>query len=69
MPETGQAYACELGFTFDMNNSSSSGTYILSRPKSNSTYSMLQVEPDGNLKIYAYGTMKKLIGEQHEGTQ
>ncbi|MBA0779154.1 hypothetical protein Gotri_003430 [Gossypium trilobum] len=53
-PESEQTYAYELGFTFDMKGSISSGTYILSRPKYNSTYSMLRVEPDGNLKIYTF---------------
>ncbi|KAB2007590.1 hypothetical protein ES319_D10G040100v1 [Gossypium barbadense] len=53
-PESEQTYAYELGFTFDMKGSTSSGTYILSRPKYNSTYSMLRVEPDGNLKIYTF---------------
>ncbi|XVF27498.1 hypothetical protein REPUB_Repub14bG0112500 [Reevesia pubescens] len=76
MPETEQAYAFELGFTFDMNKSSSSGTYILSRPKYNTTYSMLRVESDGNLKIYTYNenvdwgawenTFKLFDGDDHE---
>ncbi|EOY27998.1 hypothetical protein QUC31_012796 [Theobroma cacao] len=76
MPETEQAYAFELGFTFDMNNSSSSGTHILSRPKYNSTYSMLRVESDGNLKIYTFNenvdwgawenTFKLFDGYDHE---
>ncbi|XVE88203.1 hypothetical protein DITRI_Ditri19aG0049900 [Diplodiscus trichospermus] len=76
MPETEQANAFELGFTFDMNNSSSSGTYILSRPKYNSTYSILRVESDGNLKIYTYdenvdwgaweNTFKLFDGDDHE---
>ncbi|KAL9383770.1 hypothetical protein Peur_024093 [Populus x canadensis] len=53
-PEYEQAYAFEVGFTYEMNNSPSSGTYILTRPKYNSTYSMLRLESDGNLKIYTY---------------
>ncbi|KAL3576190.1 hypothetical protein D5086_021473 [Populus alba] len=53
-PEYEQAYAFEVGFTYDMNNSPSSGTHILTRPKYNSTYSMLRLESDGNLKIYTY---------------
>ncbi|EXB94624.1 hypothetical protein L484_005781 [Morus notabilis] len=32
----------------------SHGEYILSRPKYNRTYSMLELESDGNLKAYAY---------------
>ncbi|CAK9148136.1 unnamed protein product [Ilex paraguariensis] len=53
-PETDEGYAFELGFSFDMKNSPSSGTYILSRPKYNSTYSMLRIDLDGNLRIYTY---------------
>ncbi|PSS29060.1 Epidermis-specific secreted glycoprotein [Actinidia chinensis var. chinensis] len=53
-PETDEAYAFELRFEFDMKNSPSSGTYILSRPKYNSTYSMLRVGMDGNLRVYTY---------------
>ncbi|KAK6917677.1 S-locus glycoprotein domain [Dillenia turbinata] len=53
-PETEEAYAYELRFNFDMKNSPSFGTYILARPKYNSTYSILKVESDGNLKIYTY---------------
>ncbi|KAJ6333409.1 hypothetical protein OIU77_009306 [Salix suchowensis] len=53
-PENEQAYAFEVGFTYDMNSSPSSGSYILTRPKYNSTYSMLRLESDGNLRIYTY---------------
>ncbi|KAB5534115.1 hypothetical protein DKX38_017201 [Salix brachista] len=49
-----KAYAFEVGFTYDMNSSPSSGTYILTRPKYNSTYSMLRLESDGNLRIHTY---------------
>ncbi|KAJ6769957.1 EPIDERMIS-SPECIFIC SECRETED GLYCOPROTEIN EP1-LIKE [Salix purpurea] len=45
-PQNEQAYAFEVGFTYDMNSSPSSGTYILTRPKYNSTYSMLRLESD-----------------------
>ncbi|MBA0748771.1 hypothetical protein Gogos_002760 [Gossypium gossypioides] len=75
-PETEQAYTYELGFTFDMKGSTSSGTYIFSRPKYNSTYSLLRVEPDGNLKIYTFNenvdwgawetTFKLFDGDDHE---
>ncbi|KAK8608175.1 hypothetical protein V6N13_023606 [Hibiscus sabdariffa] len=75
-PETEQAYAFELGFTYDMKGSPSSGTYIFSRPKYNSTYSMLRVESDGNLMIYTYNenvdwgawdnTYKLFDGDDHE---
>ncbi|OMO65374.1 S-locus glycoprotein [Corchorus olitorius] len=75
-PETEQGYAFELGFLWDMNNSPSFGTRILSRPKYNSTYSMLRVEPDGNLKIYTLNlnvewgswenTFKLFDGDDHE---
>ncbi|XAR66569.1 hypothetical protein NMG60_11012848 [Bertholletia excelsa] len=34
--------------------SDDSGTYTLSRPKYNSTYLMLRVDVDGNLRIYTY---------------
>lgn len=53
-PEYDEPYAYELRFGFNMSNSPSSGTYILSRPKYNSTYSMLRVDIDGNLRIYTY---------------
>lgn len=53
-PEYGQNFAFELGFLFNMTNSPSSGTSILTRPKYNSTYSMLRVDMDGNLRIYTY---------------
>ncbi|KAK5792280.1 hypothetical protein PVK06_033394 [Gossypium arboreum] len=75
-PETEQAYTYELGFTFDMKGSTSSGTYVFSRPKYNSTYSLLRVEPDGNLKIYTFNenvdwgawetTFKLFDGDDHE---
>ncbi|OMO76205.1 S-locus glycoprotein [Corchorus capsularis] len=75
-PETEQGYAFELGFTWDMSNSPSFGTHILARPKYNSTYSMLRVESDGNLKIYTYNenvdwgawenTFKLFDGDDHE---
>ncbi|KAF8413746.1 hypothetical protein HHK36_001739 [Tetracentron sinense] len=53
-PVTDEAYAYELRFMYDMNNSTNSGTYILARPKYNSTYSMLRVDFDGNLRIYTF---------------
>ncbi|KAK8330947.1 hypothetical protein V6Z11_A10G041200 [Gossypium hirsutum] len=60
-PETEKAYTYELGFTFDMKGSTSSGTYVFSRPKYNSTYSLLRVEPD------AWETTFKLFdGDDHE---
>ncbi|TYH48073.1 hypothetical protein ES332_D10G042900v1 [Gossypium tomentosum] len=75
-PETEQANTYELGFTFDMKGSTSSGTYIFSRPKYNSTYSLLRVEPDGNLKSYTFNenvdwgawetTFKLFDGDDHE---
>ncbi|KAI3466736.1 hypothetical protein Pfo_023399 [Paulownia fortunei] len=53
-PEYGANYAFELGFSFNLSNSESSGTSILSRPKYNSTYTMLRVDVDGNLRMYTY---------------
>ncbi|KAH6828092.1 hypothetical protein C2S53_014449 [Perilla frutescens var. hirtella] len=53
-PEYGGSYAFELGFTFNLSKSDSSGTRILSRPKYNSTYTMLRVDIDGNLRMYTY---------------
>ncbi|KAK2969504.1 hypothetical protein RJ640_017344 [Escallonia rubra] len=53
-PEYEDSNAFELRFGYDMKNSPSFGTYILSRPKYNSTYSMLRVDIDGNLRIYTY---------------
>lgn len=55
-PETEEAYAFVLGLRYYTNKSStlSHGEYILSRPKYNSTYSMLRLESGGNLKAYAY---------------
>lgn len=52
--ENGANYAFELGFRFNLSNSDSSGTSILSRPKYNSTYTMLRVDIDGNLRMYTY---------------
>ncbi|MBA0779155.1 hypothetical protein Gotri_003431 [Gossypium trilobum] len=59
-----------------MKGSTSSGTYIFSRPKYNSTYSLLRVEPDGNLKSYTFNenvdwgawetTFKLFDGDDHE---
>jgi hypothetical protein len=53
-PEYGYNYAFELGFRYNMSNSDSSGSSILSRPKFNSTYTMLRVDTDGNLRMYTY---------------
>ncbi|KAK4797597.1 hypothetical protein SAY86_029923 [Trapa natans] len=53
-PETEGSTAYEVRFGFDMNGSPSFGTYIMTRPKYNATYSMLRVESDGNLRIYTY---------------
>ncbi|KAL8045746.1 hypothetical protein ABFX02_08G133800 [Erythranthe guttata] len=53
-PENDGNYAFELGFVYNMSKSDSSGTSILSRPKYNTTYSMLRVDADGNLRIYTY---------------
>lgn len=52
--EYGQNFAFELGFLYNMTNSDSFGASILTRPKYNSTFSMLRVDMDGNLKIYTY---------------
>ncbi|KAK3007219.1 hypothetical protein RJ639_017505, partial [Escallonia herrerae] len=49
-PEYEGSNAFELRFGYDMKNSPSIGTYILSRPKYNSTYSMLRVDIDSNLR-------------------
>lgn len=54
-PETEKAYAFVMGLRYYTNESTvSHGEYILSRPKYNSTYSMLWLESDGNLKAHAY---------------
>ncbi|KAL8511618.1 hypothetical protein ACS0TY_018140 [Phlomoides rotata] len=47
-------HAFELGFRFNLSNSDSYGTRMLSRPKYNSTYTMLRVDIDGNLRMYTY---------------
>lgn len=52
--EYGANYAFELGFVYNLTNPSFSGQSILARPKYNSTYSMLRVDMDGNLRIYTY---------------
>ncbi|XP_047307610.1 epidermis-specific secreted glycoprotein EP1-like [Impatiens glandulifera] len=53
-PEWGESNAHELRFGVSMDIFQSSGTLILSRPKYNTTYSMLRVDIDGNLRIYTY---------------
>ncbi|XP_010279124.1 PREDICTED: epidermis-specific secreted glycoprotein EP1-like [Nelumbo nucifera] len=53
-PESDTAFAFELKYGFDMINSPSFGTFILSRPKYNTTYSFLRVGFDGNLRIYTF---------------
>ncbi|CAI9087283.1 OLC1v1021320C1 [Oldenlandia corymbosa var. corymbosa] len=55
-PENDENHAFELGFRFNLTGSQSFGTFILTRPKYNSTYSMLRVDIDGNLRIYTYDT-------------
>ncbi|CAA2997026.1 Hypothetical predicted protein [Olea europaea subsp. europaea] len=55
-PEYGGTFAFELGFRFNLSNSNSFGTNILSRPKYNSTYTMLRVDTNGNLRMYTYNT-------------
>ncbi|RZC76592.1 hypothetical protein C5167_000711 [Papaver somniferum] len=52
-PESEEAYAYELTFEFFVANSSA-GTSIMSRPKYNSTLSLLRLGFDGSLKVYTY---------------
>ncbi|KAI3965054.1 hypothetical protein MKX01_013985 [Papaver californicum] len=52
-PESEEAYAYELTFEFFVANSST-GTSILSRPKYNSTLSLLRLGFDGSLMVYTY---------------
>ncbi|XP_026424411.1 EP1-like glycoprotein 2 [Papaver somniferum] len=52
-PESEEAYAYELTFEFFVANSST-GTSILTRPKYNSTLSLLRLGFDGSLKVYTY---------------
>lgn len=57
-PEYG---AFELGLKFNLSNSCSFERIIFSRPKFNSTYSMLRVDIDGNVRTYTYA---ETMGEQ-----
>lgn len=52
--ETAQGYAFELGLRYRMNNFVTLGEFVLSRFTYNSSYSMLQVELDGNLEVNTY---------------
>lgn len=53
-PGNDENHALELGFKFNMTNSPSFGAYILSWPKYNSTYTMLRVDINGDLRMYTY---------------
>ncbi|KAL5576536.1 hypothetical protein UlMin_018235 [Ulmus minor] len=56
-PETEKAFAFELGlrYCYHINDLDTiSLKMIFSRPKYNSTYSMLRLESDGNLRVYTY---------------
>lgn len=53
-PEYGANHAYELGFIYILADPSKPSDSILTRPKYNSTYSMLRVDMDGNLRIYTF---------------
>lgn len=53
--ESDTVWAYEFDLDFTMNNSTTpSGSSTFSRPKYNTTYSILRVDMDGNLRIYTY---------------
>lgn len=51
-PENDQNHAYEIGFSYTLNGSPSSGTTIMARPKYNGTLSFIRIDFDGNLRIY-----------------
>lgn len=53
-PEYSANHAYELEFIYILADPSKPSDSILSRPKYNSTYSMLRVDMDGNLRIYTF---------------
>lgn len=53
-PETEKGYAFEVELRYTMNDSTTSGDFVLSRPKYNSSYSMLRLDLDGNLRVCTY---------------
>lgn len=53
-PETEKGYAFKLGLRYAINDSISFGDSVLSRPKYNSSYSVLILDLDGNHRVYTY---------------
>ncbi|KAF3452113.1 hypothetical protein FNV43_RR08210 [Rhamnella rubrinervis] len=53
-PETEKGYAFEVGLRYSMNDSITSGDFVLSRPKYNSSYFMLRLDLDYNLRVHTY---------------
>ncbi|GKU90983.1 hypothetical protein SLEP1_g4914 [Rubroshorea leprosula] len=53
-PENDQDYAYEINLDFKVANSTNSRGLILTRPKYNSTLSILRLGIDGNLKVFTY---------------
>lgn len=53
-PETDDAFAYDLTFAYQSMDGSTGGTLEIARPKYNSTFSILRLGIDGNLRVYTY---------------